>query len=148
MIIWDQRNGYRYEDETDGKRYAIYEMMCYRGKATSDCLAIWDEEGDRFVNHVYGATYLDGDIAELNKTIKQYVDEYKNETPKTMLTYPLTKHGIEAWSSDVIGDILDRELTGDYILSHRNRQIKLPDLAYIHECIEVMLRDAEEEANQ
>lgn len=152
MIIWSKKEGYRYEDESDGKRYAIFEMKCYGGKATSDCLAIWDEENDCFVNHVYGATHLDELLDDFEDTIKSYVDEYKQKTAKAKAQvkthYPLTKAGVKAWCSDVVDDILDKEIFGDYIISHRNRQIRLPDLAEIHSLLEDFLAEAEEEANQ
>lgn len=142
MIIWDKKNGYTYEDEANGKRYSLYEAKCYEGEATSDIVIIWDEEKNRFTNYVYGANNLFEHIEELDNTIKYYVGEYAKEEQKAEIVYPLSKAGVNAWCSDVVDDILERNITGDYILTHRNRAIKLPDLAEIHELIEYLLANA------
>lgn len=148
MIIWDKKNGYTYEDETNEKRYSLFEAKCYQGEATSDIVIIWDEEKNQFVNYVYGASDLFKHIDELDNTIKYYVGEATKKAPKAEIIYPLNKAGVNAWCSDVIDDILEREIYCDYTLSHGNRIIKLPDLAEVHECIEVFLRDSEEAVNE
>ena len=153
MIIWTAKEGYIYESESNGKRYALLEMKCYRGKATSDIIAIWDEENDCFVNHVYGATYLDGEIDELDKNIRILVDEYEAKAEARVHTgaevhYKTTKAGVKAWCSDVVDDILDREVCCPYIISHGNRYVQLPDLAEIHEMLENFLTEAEEVVNE
>lgn len=148
MIIWDKRNGYSYEDEQTHKRYSLYEAECYKGEATSDILIIWDEELNRFTNYVYGASTLFENLAELDDTIRQYVDDHKKLEPTTKIVYPLTKAGVSAWCSDVVDDILEREICCDYIISHGNRFIKIPDLAEIHGMLENFLAEAEEEGNE
>lgn len=148
MIIWDKRNGYIYEDENNGKRYSLLEGKAYGGDATSDIVIMWDEELNRFANYVYGATSLFENIAELDETIKQYVNDYTSLESTRHIVYPLTKAGVEAWSNDVVDDILEREICCDYIISHGNRSIKLPDLAEIHNMLENFLKDAEKEGNE
>ena len=142
MIIWDKKNGYIYEDESNGKRYSLYEAKCYEGEATSDIVIIWDEAKNNFANYVYGASDLFKHIEELDNTIKYYVGEYAKKEPKAKITYPLNNAGVSAWCGDVVDDILDRGVTGDYIISHCGRQIMLPDLAEIHESIEYLLSNA------
>lgn len=150
MIIWSKREGYNYESERTHKRYSLLEGMCYKGECTSDSIIIWDDENLCFANYVQGATFLHENIEELDKTIKQYVDEYEamaEAKQNGTIVYPLTKAGVKAWSADVVDDICDRGICGDYIISRCNRQIKLPDLAEVHELLERFLEDAEEEAN-
>ena len=151
MIIWDKRNGYIYEDEKTHKRFNLFEAKCYQGEATSDIVIMWDEERNRFANYVYGATNLFDNIAEFDETVRYYVDAYEtkqNEKPKTKLVYPLTQNGVSAWCNDVVDDILEREICCDYIISHGNRTIKLPDLAEIHNMLENFLKDAEKVGNE
>jgi hypothetical protein len=146
MIIWSKKNGFYYEDESNGNRYALLEMTSYKGECTSDIIAIWEEDHNTFINYVYGAAYLYENLDELDKTIKLYVDRYNKKGLKTKANYPLTKSGVNAWCCDVVDDILDRGITGDFIISHCNRQIKLPDLAEIYEMFTRFLNEALEEA--
>lgn len=100
MIIWDKKNGYTYEDETNGKRYNLFEAKCYQGEATSDIVIIWDEEKNQFDNYVYGADSLFEHIEELDNTVKYYVGEATKATPKTDVSYRFTKAGVKAFLND------------------------------------------------
>jgi hypothetical protein len=135
----------------DSKHYALYEATTYKHNSTSDRVIIWDEDNDEMVNFVYGATILGVD--ELDKIITEYVAEYEAKQKskakaKVFVKYNFDKAGIKAWSNDVVDDILEREITCDYAISHGNRIIHLPDLAQIHELLEHFLEDAEEEGNE
>lgn len=148
MIIYDKKNGWAFLSEETGKHYALYEMISYRGHTTSDIIAIWDHDNDFIVNHVYGATILK--IEELSETISYYVAEYETRArgkakEETEIYYKLSKSGVRAWGNDVVEDICEKDLCGDYIISHGNRSVRLPDLAEIHNMLECFLEDVVEE---
>lgn len=151
MIIYDKKDGWEFLSEETGKRYALYEMVCYRGKATSDIIAIWDHDNDCIVSHVYGATCVR--IEELSETISDYVMEYETRVrgkakEETEVYYRLSKAGVKAWSGDVVDDICERGICHDYIISHGSRSINLPDLAEIHNMLECFLEDAVTEVEE
>lgn len=148
MIIWSKKEGFYYEDESNGCRYALLEMTSYKGDCTSDIIAIWEEDHNTFIDYVYGASYLYEDLEKLDETIKFYVDRYNKKGLKTKANYPLTKSGVRAWCGDVVDDILERGITGDFIISHCNRQIKLPDLAEVFDALDCFLTEAEEITNE
>lgn len=151
MIIYDKKDGWEFLSEETGKRYTLYEMVCYRGNATSDIIAIWDHDNDCIVNHVYGANSVR--IEELSETISDYVMEYETRVrgkamEETEVYYRLSKAGVKAWSSDVVDDILERDILCDYVISHGSRSVKLPDLAEIHNMLECFLEDAVAEVEE
>lgn len=148
MIIWSKHEGFYYEDESNGNRYALLEMTSYRGETTSDIIAIWEEEHNTFIDYVYGASHLYENLTELDETIKHYVDKYNKKGLKTTANYPLTKSGVKAWACDVVDDILDRDITGDFVITHCNRTIKLPDLADVYEMITGFLEEVAEEVTE
>lgn len=116
MIIWDKKNGYRYEDEQTNKVYGLLEGMCYKGECTSDSIIIWDDEEMCLVNYVQGATFLYEDISELDNTIKQYVDEYKAKQKakvKAFAKYEFTKAGVKAFLDDASTEFF-AEMEKDY----------------------------------
>ena len=125
MIIWDKKNGYAYKDEATNKEYTLHELTCYKGTASSDIVGIWDEENNCFANHVYGAEFLDGNIEELNNTIKFYVDAYeakrKTQTKaKAFIKYEFTKAGVKAFIDQASNDFFE-EMDKDYEDQHLER---------------------------
>lgn len=135
MIIWDKKNGYTYEDETNGKRYSLFEAKCYQGEATSDVVVIWDEEKNRFANYVYGASNLFEHIEELDNTIKYYVGEYTKEIPQAEVSYRFTHAGIKAFLDEASTDFFaemdkpyeDQHLENyDIVISCGKRKISIP----------------------
>ena len=158
MIIWDKKNGYVYEDETNGKRYSTYEAKCYEGECTSDILIIWDEENNCFANYVYGATLLHENIEELNNTIKFYVDDYeakrnKPSKARALIKYEATKAGVRAFLDEASTDFFaemekpwdDQHLENyDIVISCGKRKISIPLGAEEWNGIEALLTDAAE----
>jgi hypothetical protein len=133
MIIWDKKNGYTYEDETNGKRYGLFEAKCYQGEASSDIVIIWDEEKNQFANYVYGADSLFGHIEELDNTIKYYVGEATKATPKAEVTYRFTKAGVKAFLADASTEFFEDMDNGgehldqfDIVVSCGKRSIRVP----------------------
>lgn len=115
MIYWSKRDGYTYKDEDTYKEYSLYEMMAYRGAASSDVVAIWDEERNCFANYVHGATFLHEDIEELNKTIKQYVDKYEAKAKATAITkHPFSEAGVKAFEDKASADFFE-EMEKDFV---------------------------------
>lgn len=156
MIIWDKKNGYTYEDETNGKRYSLFEAKCYQGEATSDIVIIWDEEKNQFANYVYGADSLFDHIEELDNTIKYYVSESAKKAPKAKANYRFTKAGIEAFedmaSTDFFAEMEkpfdDQHLEKfDIIVSCGKHSIRIPLGAQEWDATVQMLNDCWE-ANQ
>jgi hypothetical protein len=151
MITYTKENGCHYAHEATGKQYFLYEAMTYKGRTTSDRIVIWDEDEDKFVNFVYGANSIG--MAELDSMVSAYVEEYeakrsKSEAVRPHITYKLTRMGVKLWAEDVVDDILDRDITGDYIITHAHRSIRIPDLAEIHEQLSLFLEEAEKIANE
>lgn len=156
MIIYTKKDGYIYKDENTAKRYSLYEMVSLGGKATSDMVGIWDDldvdiDNIQFVGWFAGASSLSAN--ELDEAVSDYVWEYEVKKAraaagKDTITYPLTKAGTKAWCGDVVDDILDRDITGDFYISHCGRSIKLPDLAEVYEALENFLTEAEEIVNE
>ena len=135
MIIWDKKNGYTYENETNGKRYTLFEAKCYEGEASSDIVIIWDEEKNQFTNYVYGANDLFKHIDELDNTIKYYVGEATKATPKTAVSYRFTKAGVKAFLDDASTEFFeemekpfeDQHLEQfDIVVSCGKRKISVP----------------------
>lgn len=152
MIIWDKRNGYAYEDETNGKRYNLFEAKCYEGEATSDIVIIWDEKKNQFVNYVYGANDLFRHIDELDNTIKYYVGEAIKETPKTDVYYKFTRAGVKAFLADASAEFFEDMDNGgehldqfDIVISCGKRKISVPLGAEEWGALENLLSDAIEE---
>lgn len=153
MIIWDKKNGYTYEDETNGKRYSLFEAKCYQGEATSDIVIIWDEDRNRFANYVYGADTLHEHIEELDNTIRYYVGEATKVTPKAEVSYRCTKAGVKAFLDEASTDFFaemekpwdDQHLENyDIVISCGKRKISIPLGAEEWNGIEVLLTDASE----
>ena len=152
MIIWDKKNGYTYEDETNGKRYSLFEAKCYQGEATSDIVIIWDEEKNRFANYVYGANDLFKHIDELDNTIKYYVNECAKEATKAEVNYRFTKAGVKAFLADTSAEFFEDMDNGgehldqfDIVVSCGKHKIHVPLGAEEWNGIESWLNDAIEE---
>ena len=152
MIIWDKKNGYTYEEETNGKRYSLFEAKCYQGEATSDIVIIWDEEKNQFANYVYGADSLFEHIEELDNTIKYYVGEATKKTPKAEVSYRFTKAGVKAFLADASAEFFEDMDNGgehldqfDIVISCGKRKIAVPLGAEEWNSIEAFLSDAVEE---
>lgn len=152
MIIWDKKNGYTYEDETNRKRYELFEAKCYQGEATSDIVIIWDEKENCFTNYVYGANNLFEHIEELDNTIKYYVDESTKKTPKADVSYRFTKAGVKAFLADASAEFFEDMDNGgehldqfDIVISCGKRKIAVPLGAEEWNSIEAFLADAVEE---
>lgn len=149
MIIYTKENGCYFVRETTEKHYHLFEAMTYKGHTTSDRVIIWDEDTDQMVNFVYGANSIS--VEELDQMVSDYVEEYEAKQKKRVpvsITYKLTRDGVRLWLSDVVDDILDHDRTGDYIITHEGRSIRLPDLAEIHEQLGYFLEEAEKIANE
>lgn len=133
MIIWDKKNGYTYEDETNGKRYSLFEAKCYQGEASSDIVIIWDEEKNQFTNYVYGADSLFEHIEELDNTIKYYIGESTKATPKADVSYRFTKAGVKAFLADASSEFFEDMDNGgehldqfDIVVSCGKRSVRVP----------------------
>ncbi len=152
MIIWDKKNGYTYEDETNGKRYNLFEAKCYQGEASSDIVIIWDEEKNQFVDYVYGADRLSEDIEELDNTISYYVGEATKATPKAEVNYRFTKAGTRAFLADASAEFFEDMDNGgehldqfDIIVSCGKRSIRVPLGAEEWNALEDWLTECAEE---
>ena len=75
MIEYRKDVGCYYVHETNGKHYHLYEAKTYKHHTTSDRIIIWDEDEDKMVNFVYGATIIE--IDELDEMVSHYVTEYE-----------------------------------------------------------------------
>ena len=159
MIIWDKKNGYVYEDETNGKRYSLFEAKCYQGEGTSDIVIMWDEEKNCFANYVYGATTQFENIAELDENVRYYVDEYEAKQKRShkadaSIVYNFTKAGLEAFEDRACADFfaeMEKEWEEqnlaqfDIVVSCGKHKIRIPlgaeewnaTVAMIKECLEV-----------
>ena len=133
MITWDKRNGFVYEDEQTSKRYSLYEAKCYQGEATSDIVIMWDEERNCFANYVYGATNLFENIAELDETVRYYVEKYETKDDGIAVNYRFNKAGVKAFvdgaSADFFADMDDggEHLDQfDIVVSCGKHQIRIP----------------------
>ena len=133
MIIWDKVNGFTYENEANGKRYSLFEAKCYQGEATSDILIMWDEERNRFANYVYGASNLFENIAELDDTVRYYVEKYEATKKKIAVNYSFTKAGVKAFIDGASTDFFEDMDNGgehldqfDIVVSCGKHQIKIP----------------------
>lgn len=133
MLIWTKGDGYAYEDERTGRRYSLLEMKALGTDRTSDIIMIWDDETDTPVNWVYGAT-LYTKPAELDEVIRECFEA--NGAPKWRgLRYRFSPRGVERWKEEVVDDILERGICGDFELTHRDRTIPIPDTAYAYEVL-------------
>lgn len=151
MFKYDKREGWKFIEEKGGKHYSLYEMFSYKGTCTSDTIVIWDDDNNCFVDYLMGATIFA--MEEIAEDIARRVEEYETKTlgpamVETEVFYKLSDAGIKAWSNDVVEDICEKELWGDYIISHGNRGIRLPDLAEVHNMLEVFLEDVKAEVEE
>lgn len=142
MIIYSKRNGYYYEDETTGERFALVILNSLGGTTTTDIVGIWDEENNRFVGHFYGATLLENDPKQLDELVPQYIQKPGQEATKPAVSYDFTHAGVKAFVQDVIDDILDRNICEWFTVSHAGRVIRVPDTAMAFEGLELFLQEA------
>lgn len=147
MITYSKETGCYFD--TGDRHYHLLEMMDYKGKKTSDIIAIWDFDNNALVGYTYGASTIG--IEELDEVVSEAVREHEAkqataERTAPCIAYRFTKGGISAFSCDVVEDILEHDICEPYRISHGNRSIELPDLAQIHELLDVFLEDALEEA--
>lgn len=150
MIIWNKRNGYIYEDEKTNKQYSLYEAECYKGEATSDIVIMWDEEKNCFANYVYGATSLFENIAELDDTVRYYVDKYEANQKKNTIAvkYGFSKAGVKAFLDNASAEFFEDMDNGgehldqfDIVISCGKHRISIPLGAEEWNSLDTMLRE-------
>ena len=157
MITYTKQNGCFFQMNEDAKHYHLYEMQAYKGKATSDIIAIFDHDNDCIVNHVYGANTIS--VAELDEVVTEYVTEYeirqkakvKNEI---VANYKFSKAGVKAFLGHASNDFfeeMDKDLDlqnlaqYDIVVSCGKHSISIPLGAEEWGCVEEMLENAVEE---
>ena len=144
MIAYTKENGCYYIEPKTGKHFHLYEMMTYKGKTTSDIVAIWDSDNNQFINYTYGANTIG--VEELENVVAEYVAEYmakRNQGKRERVAkYDLTGYGVGAFCEDVMSDILDKDITGDFVISHAGREIGVPDFSENYEELERFLHAA------
>lgn len=133
MIKYTKRDGYTYTDERTGREYSLLEMKSYGGETTSDIIMIWDTETDTPANWVYGASLYEHDAQRLDTLIAEYLEA--NRKNAGTVRYKFNPVGAKCWKDDVIDDICDRGICGDFEITHKGRTISLPDTAYAYEVI-------------
>ena len=148
MIIWDKTNGYAYENETNGKRYSLFEAKSYQGEATSDIVIMWDEEKNCFANYVYGATNLFENIAEFDDTVRYYVEKYEATKKAVAVNYRFTKAGVKAFIDGASTEFFEDMDNGgehldqfDIVVSCGKHSIRIPLGAEEWNSLEEMLNE-------
>lgn len=137
MLIWTKGNGYTYKDEETGREYALLEMKTLGANLTSDTIMIWDDETNAPINWVQGATIFTKPD-ELDALITEYVAGYKEKRKREnvgTVRYEFNPVAVKRWKDDVVDDILERGICGDFSLTHGGRTIKIPDTAYAYEML-------------
>lgn len=139
MIIYSKRNGYYYEDETTGERFALVILNSLGGTTTTDIVGIWDEENNRLRGWFYGATLLESDPKQLDELVPQYILKPEPKPCKPVVKYSFTKAGSKAFCDDVVGEFFeamdkDEDLRAYNIhVTVGKRTIEIPMLADIYE---------------
>ena len=160
MLKFTANNGFIYVDESTGKEFSLFNTSTLGGQTTPDIIVIFDDEADKVVNHLYGATLcMDGEnaIRELDKNIKCYVDEYiKPDLNPATIKYPFDENGAKRFMADAYDDIfkamescdpmVDDYGDHDIYIRINGREIRVPDLAMCYELLEKYLNDSVEEA--
>ncbi len=81
MLKFNPRNGFSYVSDRTKKEYALEGLRCLGGSASSDKVIIWDSgsanEPDQIVGWFYGEDTITGNLAELEKTVAEYVTPYE-----------------------------------------------------------------------
>lgn len=142
MIIYSKRNGYYYEDETTGERFALVELKALGADLTTDIVGIWDEENNRFRGYFMGATLYDNDPKQLDELVQQYIEKPQQKATEPVVSYAFNRNGVNAFKQDVLDDILDRNICEWFTLTHAGRTIRIPDTAMAFEGLEVFLDEA------
>lgn len=142
MIIYSKRNGYYYEDETTGERFALVELKTLGADLTTDIVGIWDEENEEFRGYFKGATLYENDPKQLDELVRQYLEKPQQKATAPAVSYEFTRAGISAFEQDVLDDILDRNICEWFTLSHAGRMIRIPDTAMAYEGLEIFLKEA------
>lgn len=145
MIIYSKRNGYYYEDETTGERFALVELKSLGGNTTTDIVGIWDEKNNEFRGYFMGATLYENDPKQLDELVQQYIEKPKQKATQTAVSYEFTHAGVKAFEQDVLDDILDHNICEWFTLSHAGRTIRVPDTAMAFEGLEMFLKEAIED---
>ena len=105
MIIWSKKNGYSYEDEFTGKRYSIFEANTYKGEASTDAVAIWDDTEEQFVNFLYGADFLYKDLVYFDEAVAHHVKEYEaDKLDCEKVRYRFSKAGVRLFTEKASDD--------------------------------------------
>lgn len=157
MITYTKQNGCFFQMNEGAKIYDLYEMQVYKGKTTSDIIAIFDHDNDCIVNHVYGANTISVD--ELDEVVSEYVTEYETKLKAKTKTeivanYKFSKAGVKAFlehASDDFFEEMDKDLDlqnlsqFDIVVSCGKHSISIPLGAEEWGYVEEMLEDAAEE---
>ena len=157
MITYTKQNGCFFQMNEGAKHYHLYEMQAYKGKTTSDIIAIFDHDNDCIINHVYGANTISVD--ELDEVVTEYVTEYEaKQKAKTktevVANYKFSKAGVKAFlehASDDFFEEMDKDwdlqnlAQYDIVISCGKHSISIPLGAEEWGCVEEMLEDAVEE---
>lgn len=160
MLKFTSCDGFVYVDEGTKKEFSLFDTSNLGGQTTPDIIVIFDDEAQKVVNYIYGATLcMDGEkaIRELDKNIKHYVDEYiKRDMNPPTIKYPFDANGAKRFMSDAYDDIFKamedcNPMTDDYgdhdiYIRINGREIRVPDLAGCYELLDTYLKDSVEEA--
>lgn len=159
MLKFTSNDGFIYVDEATKKEFSLFSTSTLGGQTTPDIIVIFDDEANKVVNHIYGATLcMDGEkaIRELDKNIKYYVDEYiKRDLNSATIKYPFDANGAKRFMSAAYDDIFKAmenvDPMTDYYGDHDIyikigcHEIRVPDLAMCYELMENYLTNALEE---
>lgn len=145
-------NGYYYEDETTGERFALVELKSLGATTTSDIVGIWDEENNEFRGYFYGATLYENDPKQLDELVQQYIEKPKQKTAEPVVSYAFTKTGSKAFCDDVVSDFFeamdnDEDLRAyDIHVTVGKRTIEIPMFADVYEGLCYWFDNMEEDA--
>jgi hypothetical protein len=150
MLTWTKENGFTYTDERTGKQYILFEMNPFGSERFGGFLAIYEKDSFFYVNQIECGHEERKNLPLLDEAIAEAIEVAGVITtkPDEVITYKLNKSGVKAWCNDVVDDICDHGICGDYTIIHGGRAINLPDLADIHNELDLFLTEAEKIANE
>ena len=81
MLKFNPRDGFSYVSDRTKKEYTLEGLRCLGGSASSDKVIIWDnrngDDPDQIVGWFYGEDTMIENLAELEKTVAEYVTPYE-----------------------------------------------------------------------
>lgn len=154
MITYSKRNGYHYEDETTGERFALVILNSLGGTTTTDIVGIWDEGNNRLCGWFYGATLLESDPKQLDELVPQYIQKPEQKAAQPVVSYSFNDRGVRAFIEDVEGEIYDTLEKDDpdweklkISVTIGNRTLSIPMFADVFDGLGYWLTEAEREWN-